>query len=124
GRVYVQQGRLADAIAAYERGVELRERDALDVAELAYAYAAAGRRSAARQLLAELEERSGREYVPPTAFGIAHMGLGDAGRAFDWLERAAAEREGWLAESIFYPTYNPLRSHPRYAALLQALRVR
>ncbi|MDQ2669578.1 MAG: tetratricopeptide repeat protein, partial [Gemmatimonadota bacterium] len=124
GRVYIQQGRIADAIVAFEEGVELRDRDALDLAELAYAYAVAGRRSEARRLLAELEERSRREYVQPTVFGIMHMGLGEAERAFDWLDRAAAEHDGWLAESIFYPTFNPLRSHPRYPALLQALGLR
>src|SRR5690606_12719021 len=75
GRVYIQQGRLAEAVGALEKGVELRDRDALDVAELAYAYAVAGRRSEARQLLVELEDRSGREYVPPTALAIVHMGL-------------------------------------------------
>jgi TolB-like protein/DNA-binding SARP family transcriptional activator len=123
GRVYLQQGRLNDAIAAFDRGVRLRDRDALDLAELAYAYSVAGRRSEAQQLLVELEERARNEYVMPTAFGVVHMALGNEERAFDWLERAAAARDLWLTESIFYPLYNPLRSHPRYANLLRALRV-
>ncbi|HEU4829434.1 MAG TPA: tetratricopeptide repeat protein, partial [Gemmatimonadales bacterium] len=124
GRVYLQQGRLADAIGAFQKGVELRDRDALDLAELANAYALAGKRSEARRLLMELEARSRREYVQPTAFAIVHMGLGEDERAFDWLDRAAAEHDGWLAESIFYPTFNPLRSHPRYPLLLQSLGLR
>jgi TolB-like protein/Tfp pilus assembly protein PilF len=124
GRVYLQQGRLAEAIVEFQKGVELRGRDALDVAELAYAYAVTGRRSKAQRLLAELEERARREYVQPTMFAIVHIGLGEHDRAFHWLERAAAERDGWLAESIFYPTYDPLRTHPRYAPLLQALGLR
>jgi TolB-like protein/DNA-binding SARP family transcriptional activator len=124
GRVYSQQGRLAEAIVEFQKGVELRGHDALDVAELAYAYAVAGRRSEAQRLLAELEGRSGREYVQPTVFAIVYAGLGQHERAFDWLDRAAAERDGWLAESIFYPMYDPLRSHPRYAPLLQALGLR
>lgn len=122
GRVYLQQGRLDDAIAAFDRGVRLRNRDVLDLAELAYAYAVAGRRGDAQQLLVELEDRARREYVIPTAFAIVHMALGNEERAFDWLERAAAARDLWLTESIFYPLYNPLRSHPRYADLLRALR--
>jgi hypothetical protein len=92
----------------------------LHVAELAYAYAVAGKRSEAQRLLVELEGRSRREYVPATVFAIVYMGLGQDGHAFDWLDRAVAEHDGWLAESIFYPTFDPLRSHPRYAALLQA----
>jgi hypothetical protein len=66
----------------------------------------------------------GGEYVQPTVFAIVYTGLGQHDRAFDWLERAAAERDGWLAESIFYPTYDALRSHPRYAPLLQAMALR
>jgi TolB-like protein/DNA-binding SARP family transcriptional activator len=124
GRAYLQQGRLAEAIGALQKGVEFRGRDALDVAELAYGYAVAGRRNEAQRLLAELEDRSRREYVQPTVFAIVYAGLGQHDRAFDWLERAAAERDGWLAESIFYPTYDALRSHPRYAPLLQAMALR
>ena len=122
GRVYLQKGRIDDAIAAFDRAVRLRNRDVLDIAELAYAYAVSGRRSEAQQLLVELEGRARREYVIPSAFAIVHMALGNEDRAFDWLERAAVARDLWLSESIFYPIYNPLRSHPRYANLLRALR--
>jgi tetratricopeptide (TPR) repeat protein len=121
GRVYVEQGRMAEAIGEFQKAVELRGRNALDVAYLAYAYALAGRRSEARRLLAELEGRSRREHVPPTVLAIVHIGLGQDGRAFDLLDRAVAEHDGWFVEFIFHPTYDPLRSHPRYAALLHAL---
>jgi TolB-like protein/DNA-binding SARP family transcriptional activator/Tfp pilus assembly protein PilF len=124
GRVYIQQDRLAEAIGVIQKAVQLRGRDPLDVAELAYAHALAGRRSEAEALLVELERRSRREYVQPTAIAIIHTGLGEHERAFDWLDRAATERDGWLAESIFYPTFDPLRSHPRYGPLLQALGLR
>ena len=124
GRVYLQQGRLAEAIAEFQKAVELRDRNALDVAYLASAYAVAGKRSEAQRLLVELEGRSRREHVPPTVLAIVHIGLGQDGRAFDLLERAVAEHDGWFAEFSFYPTFDPLRSHPRYAALLRALGLR
>ncbi|MFL5476446.1 MAG: hypothetical protein ACJ8A6_12200, partial [Gemmatimonadales bacterium] len=84
----------------------------------------AGKRSEAQRLLVELEGRSRREHVPPTVLAIVHIGLGQDERAFDLLDRAVAEHDGWFAEFIFYPTFDPLRSHPRYAALLQALGLR
>ncbi len=124
GRVYVEQGRLAEAVGEFQQAVELRGRNALDVAYLAYAYAVAGQESEAQRLLVELEGRSRREHVPPTVLAMVHMGLGEDERAFDHLDRAVAEHDGWIAESIFYPTFDPLRSHPRYAALLQALGLR
>ncbi len=124
GRVYIQQARVTEAIGELEEAVELRGRYPLDVAELAHAYAVASNRSEAQRLLVELEGRSRREYVSPVVFAIVYMGLGQDGRAFDWLDRAVAEHDGWLAESIFYPIFDPLRSHPRYAPLLQALGLR
>jgi tetratricopeptide (TPR) repeat protein len=124
GRVYIQQGRLAEAIGEFQKGVELRGRDALDVAELAYGFAVAGRRREAEELLVELEGRSRHEYIQPSVLAILYTGLGQHDLAFDWLDRAVAERDGWLVESIFYPTFDPLRSHPRYEALLQSLALR
>jgi tetratricopeptide (TPR) repeat protein len=121
GRVYVEQGRMAEAIGEFQKAVELRGRNALDVAYLAYAYAVAGKRSEAQRLLVELEGRSRREHVPPTVLAMVYIGLGQDGPAFDLLDRAVVEHDGWFAEFIFHPTFDPLRSHPRYAALLQAL---
>ena len=124
GRVYVQQGRMAEAIGEFQMAVELRGGNALDVAYLAYAYAMAGQRSEAQRLLLDLEARSRREHVPPTVLAMVYIGLGQDGRAFDLLDRAVAEHDGWFAEFIFHPTYDPLRSHPRYAVLLEALELR
>ncbi|MFL5489892.1 MAG: BTAD domain-containing putative transcriptional regulator [Gemmatimonadales bacterium] len=124
GRVYIEQSRMAEAIGEFQRAVELRGGNALDVAYLASGYAVAGKRSEAQGLLVELEGRSRREHVPPTVLAIVHIGLGQDERAFDLLDRAVAEHDGWFAEFIFYPTFDPLRSHPRYAALLQALGLR
>ncbi|HVQ47320.1 MAG TPA: tetratricopeptide repeat protein, partial [Gemmatimonadales bacterium] len=124
GRVYVEQGRMAEAIGEFQRAVELRGRNALDVAYLAAAYAVAGKRSEAQRLLVELERRSRREQVPPTVLAIVHIALGEDERAFDLLDRAIAEHDGWFAEFIFHPTFDPLRSHPRYTVLLQALGLR
>jgi TolB-like protein/Tfp pilus assembly protein PilF len=124
GRVYIEQGRLAEAVSEIGKAVKLRGRYPVDVAELARAYAVRGNRAEAQRLLVELKGRSRREYVLPVAFAIVHMALGQDGRAFDWLDRAVAEHDAWLAESIFYPTLDPLRSHPRYGALLQALGLR
>ena len=104
--------RVTEAIGEFQEAVELRGRYAMHVAELAHAYAVAGKRSEAQRLLVELEGRSRREYVSPVVFAIVYMGLGQDGRAFDWLDRAVAEHDGWLAESIFYPNLRPFALAP------------
>jgi TolB-like protein/DNA-binding SARP family transcriptional activator len=124
GRVYMEQNRLAEAIGEFQQAVELRGRNALDVAYLASGYALAGKRSEAQRLLVELEGRSRHEHVPPTVLAIVYIGLGQDERAFDLLDRAVAEHDGWFAEFIFHPTFDPLRSNPRYAGLLQTLGLR
>lgn len=75
-----------------------------DAAQAAHGYALLGERDAARRLLDEavgLTEQAGRETPPETAYwltpdyqllnlGLAHLALGDAGSAADYLEAGLA----------------------------------
>src|SRR4051794_3231413 len=55
--------RFPEAIAEFQKAVDESNRIQLAVTSLARAYALAGKRAGAEKLLAELKERSGREYV-------------------------------------------------------------
>jgi predicted Zn-dependent protease len=46
---------------------------------------------------------------------------GDRNKAFDYLERAYANREIELVLCIRYPTFDPIRSDPRYADLMRRM---
>jgi hypothetical protein len=91
------------------------------LAQLGEAHALAGNTARAREILRTLEECSRELYVPPYYFAYVHTGLGDADRAMDYLERAVAARAG--------PAYSikgsfllaPLRTHPRFGALLRRM---
>jgi hypothetical protein len=48
-----------------------------------------------------------------------YFGLGEIYRGFDWLDKAAGEREGLIIHLHLDPLFYPLRSHPRYQALLR-----
>ncbi|MGE5927490.1 MAG: BTAD domain-containing putative transcriptional regulator [Gemmatimonadota bacterium] len=108
-------------IAELEYAVECSARTPLWVAQLGEALGMAGRPAAARALLGELEARAAHEFVSPYLFAYIHTGLGDADRALDYLERAVADRTG--------PTYSikgsflfvPLRTHPRFKALMRTM---
>jgi len=117
GRVYVQMDRFADAIAAFERALEFsRQQEALPA--LAHAYALAGRTQEARIILEEMKnDRTGR-YVTSPMIARVHLGLGEFETALDWLEKGLEERSYWMVFLKTDPVYDPIRSHPRFEALL------
>ena len=85
---------------------------------MAYACARAGKSDEARALLRQLEERSKGGYVPAYDLAIVHLALGEKEAALHWLERAY-ERHDWaLMVLAVEPRLDPLRSEPRFRALL------
>jgi TolB-like protein/Flp pilus assembly protein TadD len=88
---------------------------------LGCAYAMSGRRVEAQRVLSELEGRSKREYVSPSARALVYMGLGDKDQAFAWLDKAYAERDWRLRELKAQPIFDSLRSDPRFTRLLKQM---
>ena len=57
----------------------------------------------------------------PSPFRIAyvHIGLGEAGHAFDWLQKAIEARDWQMGMLKVEPAFDGLRSDPRFAALVE-----
>jgi serine/threonine-protein kinase len=89
---------------------------------LGYSLAAAGDRSYAMQVAAELEEKRKTEYISPVELAIIHIALGNSQRALDWIEDAVDDRRGWAAYLRVHPQMDPLRGEPRFAALIQRMK--
>lgn len=75
----------------------------------------------ARAQLAALKSRPAGVFIPPMAFAESYAILGDTAQALYWLERARDDRDPNLAMIGCRPEYDPLREHPRFKALLQAM---
>ncbi len=45
--------------------------------------------------------------VVPNGFALIHTGLGEHEEAFEWLERAYQERNGWMAFLQVEPRLRP-----------------
>ena len=119
GMTYLQMGRHADAIRALEKAVEVnKRRQSHFVALLGGAYAAADRKSEAQDILDELTKRSATEYVAPFHLAFLHVPMGNAEEAIACLDRALDERNALAWWPRYSPFYDPLRSHPRFPALL------
>ncbi len=66
------------------------------LAALGHACAAGGNKEEAREVLHELIQRAKESYVSPYDIALVHAGLGEKDLAFDWLEKAFAERSVWM----------------------------
>jgi TolB-like protein len=86
---------------------------------LGYAYAAAGEHDKAHATLAELNQMSARRFVSPFCTALVHLGLGDKKRALDGLDNAYEARSQWLCLLKISRIFDPLRSEPRFIALLK-----
>jgi hypothetical protein len=63
-----------------------------------------------------------RRYVSPEPVAIVYTSLGEKDQAFAWMEKANEAKSGWLATSLMtFPDYDPLRSDPRFPALLMKM---
>jgi eukaryotic-like serine/threonine-protein kinase len=121
---YAQQetGKVKAAITTLEHAVAVTDRQHFfQIALLGRALAADGRETEARRLLAELNDRAGREYVPPYDLAVLHAGLGERSEALSALERAFEQRNGLLWYRIHMPTFDALRDEPRFRAIADRL---
>lgn len=119
GRIYTNQGRYADAEAAFRNIGPLRTWTPA-MAALGYAYAKAGRPADAVAILAEFRELARREkYASAYAVAIIYAGLGDREQAFSMLDTAVRERSHWLVWLNRDPRWNDIRSDARFQALVR-----
>ncbi len=88
---------------------------------LAYALAAAGEREEAEGLLWELEAKLAAEPRLALLSALVFTALDARDRAFEKLEQAFQQREPGLLFLKVAPWLDPLRSDPRYGALVERL---
>jgi len=117
GRVLLMQGRPREALAEIEREPDQVWRRY----GLCLAYHAAGRAKEADAALAAFV----KDYKDTMAFQIAEVFAyrGNADRAFEWLDRAFAQRDGGMADLKNNPLLKSLQGDPRHAALFKRMRL-
>ena len=91
-------------------------------AQLAYAYAMAGKRDEAQKIFDELKELSKQHYVSPFDFALIYVGLGDKDQAFEWLNKTYEENPYRIGFLKVNPRFDSLRSDPRFDALLRRMK--
>ncbi len=119
GRVHVAAGRLHEALREFERAVRDSGEHPYAVGHLGYGHALLGKHYDAEKSLARLRELAKQRYVPPSAAALIYLGLGDKDRVFESLDQAVEEREARMIHLNVDPMVDPLRSDPRFEALLR-----
>ena len=121
GQAFQLKGQLTEAIAEYQKAVELDD-DPEALAYLGQAYARTGHRDEAQKILARLTEEAKSRYVSGYSMALMFIGLGDKEQAIDALERAYREGAGNDLFTIKVdPMLDDLRGQPRFEALAEKI---
>jgi Flp pilus assembly protein TadD len=106
---------------AYQSILAFAPHDPALLALLGHVYAVSGKTEAARDIISQLQQMSGSKYVPSLYVALIHIGLVEKDQAFAWLDKAYEERCDFLVYLPTDPMADPLRSDPRFLALLGRL---
>jgi DNA-binding SARP family transcriptional activator len=121
GEVYEQKGDYQKAIAEFRQTKSHPEWSVKVWTLLAHARASglAGKRSAAEEKMAELQSLSKRHYVSPYLIAVIYSSFSEKDNAFEWLEKAFAERDPYLIYLKVEPALDYLRTDLRFNDLMR-----
>jgi len=115
---HLRAGRLADALGALDRAPAPSSQ--LSVVR-AHLLAASGATTDASRILTEVEAHFDANPVPRGSLALAHLALGEEDAAFVWLEKGFVARDQSVRTIKLNPMWEPIRSDPRYRALLKRM---
>jgi len=113
GEVYLVQGRFAEALAAFKKESE----EGLRLMGLSVAYHALGQKAPSFAALEQLSKLPAHAFL--SAEGNAYLGKVD--QAFEWLERAYAQRNASLCQIKLAPLLRNLHGDSRWQPFLKKM---
>jgi serine/threonine protein kinase/Tfp pilus assembly protein PilF len=121
GFSYVKKAMYPEAIEHFQSVIKLSDGQSADLAALGYVYALAGQRDEAEAVLRQLKSLSDQRYVSPVDMAMLHVGLDNIDQAIEYLEKAYEEHADRMSWIKVHPVFDPLRSDPRFQAILQRM---
>jgi len=126
GNAYVQQGLYDEAMAEYQKVLDLSKGvvviETSMKAVIAHAYARAGDRAKARKLLEELlsdSQKALQPIVSPHSIAEIYAALGDIDQAFTWLDKAYDAHDMQMVSLKANPTLDSLRDDSRFIDVIR-----
>ena len=121
GVSYGQKGLYREALETFEQLRQFGGDVVRELATMAIAYIRLGDRGKARSYLDELERVAETRRLSPTTWAILEMAQGNLDRAFDYFEEAHSRHDPTLVYIQCEPTFDDLRTHPRYGELIERI---
>jgi tetratricopeptide (TPR) repeat protein len=121
GMAYEQKAMYTEAVAEFQKAVDVSPDNPFALGFLGHAQAMAGSREKARQTLSDAQDLSKRRYVAPFDIAVIYTGLGDKERALEWLQKALDDRSLWTIFLSVDPRFDRLHAEPRFASLLRRM---
>jgi serine/threonine-protein kinase len=118
GIIQEQRKDLDEAIAAFQRALDLAPSSPRMQAALGRTFALAGKRHAALQSLRKLESLTKQRYVSPFEFAALRFALDQTDLGFRWLRKACEHRAFDVLALKVDPRFEPLRSDPRLGKII------
>ena len=116
-----ETGRMEEAREAVDKLLELAPDPVLQTVIESRMAALQGDMDKALEAGGRLTEIAETRHVSPVLRAIINVGVGDLEGAFRLLDQALASRDNQLVYVQCEPSYDSLREHPRYPALIAAL---
>ncbi len=119
--VLTEMGRYDESIALCEKWLQNDPNSQMAIRDAGFAYAKAGRRDKAEEMIARYRELAKTQWVPTARIAAIYGALGEKDKAFAELEMAFEARD-WEMHRLSVELYmRPLRDDPRFKAMLKRM---
>jgi serine/threonine-protein kinase len=121
GLVQEQRGELDEAVAAFQRAIELSPPSLRILGALGRALARAGRKNEALKVLAELEDLATKRYISPFELALIYFALERTDEGFERLAKAYQDRCYELVSINVDPRFESVAKDPRFITLIHQI---
>ena len=112
----------------YAEAIELSEKNLQDdptnqraLWNAGFAYAKAGRRDKAEEIINRFNQLSKTQYIPHSRIGSIYAALGEKDKAYAEFEKAFEDRDWDLFRLKVDPLFAPVRDDPRFPDLVKRI---
>ncbi len=117
---YTEKEMFTEAVAEADKASRLSPTITIPIAYKSYALVKLGKADEVRADLEKLLKTPDR--VPPSTFALIYNALGETDKTFEWLEKAYEERDPKMTFLKVGPSWNNLRSEPRFIELMKKMK--